>query len=569
MATQIEKKMQSRLNELYANEGRITRLIEQYQNQLVDDDLAESEREGLEKLLTAETINLEKIKDEIDEINGEVNELKEKENDAKEHKWKDIVPLLEKAQQDTHMSYCVESNKFIYCMDMASDIVDEVTGERYTVMNPQFRQFEGNKVERVVSKLINKFLSDSSFRIIKWFMTNNKTHFQETASFLYTKWSSDKVYNKARVISHFWAEPDFENQESYNKDFDTLLYSVGGGKQENIDHLEQWVAYKYLFPERVANTPNLDICGPTGANGKGRYLELCKTIFTYGCVTPATSKELSDGFNASWEMSTIIYFDEPTEKELPINKVKNATGGEEQRIEKKGVDAYTADRNYSMMAISNNLEGVFRLAGTGMAGQDRRFSVISTDIVLIDEIMRRENCTFEQATIRVNQIAQLVKDRKEVRKWLAHVIIKHNVIDMKILNPLHGVDYHKRFEDQKDTVQQVFDCLLPTITQCGVITIDVLQQAINELANIKHVMTPQKVKNRFQQYLDQNKIKYEYVKNTRINLLYNGEIVETLQKHHYKLENSNTNFGLDYSMFSNMIPGKGKKLTQQDFTIQI
>jgi hypothetical protein len=182
-------------------------------------------------------------------------------------------------------------------------------------------------------------------------------------------------------------------------------------------------------------------------------------VFTYGCVTPATAKELQDGFNASWEMSTIIYFDEPTEKELPTNKVKNATGGEEQRIEKKGVDAYTADRNYNIMALSNNEEGVFRLTGTGMAGQDRRYSVVSTDIILIDEIMKREHCSFEQATVRVNQIAQLVKDRKEVRKWLAHVIMKHNIVDMKILNPLHGVDYQKRFEDQKDTVQQVFDVL--------------------------------------------------------------------------------------------------------------
>jgi phage/plasmid-associated DNA primase len=454
-------------------------------------------------------------------------------------------------------------------MDMASDIIDEMTGERYTVMNPQFRQFEGNKIERVMSKLISKFLSDSSFRIIKWFMTNNKTHFQETASFLYAKWSSDKVYNKARVISYFWAEPDFINAQDYNKDVDTLLYSVSGGKQENIDHLEQWIAYKYLFPERVANTPNLDICGPLGANGKGRYLELCKTVFTYGCVTPATAKELSDGFNASWEMSTIIYFDEPTEKELPTNKVKNATGGEEQRIEKKGVDAYTADRNYNIMALSNNEEGVFRLAGNGMAGQDRRYSVVSTDIILIDEIIKRENCTFEEATVRVNQIAQLVKDRKEVRKWLAHVIMKHNVMDMKILHPLHGEDYHKRFEDQKDTVQQVFDALLPTILYCGVMTIDVLQQAVQELGNMKTIMTPQKIKQRFQKYLDQHKIKYEYVKNTRISLLHKGEVSETLQKHHYRLTSSNTNYGLEYSMFSSVIPNKGTKLTQQDFTIQI
>jgi hypothetical protein len=569
MAKQIEKQMQDRLNQMYATEGRLKRQIQEYNNQLTE-DLSIHQREELEKLLTAAQVNLSQTEDEIDRINGDVDELKEKEREATEYKWKDVEPLLKEAVEKHYMSYCVESNKFVYCMDMASKIKDDISGQEYVVVNPQFRQFEAVRAERVISKLIGKFLTDANYRIIKWFMTNEgKTHFQATASFLYSKWNSDKVYNKANVIQHFWVKPDIVNYESYHKDFDLLMYCVGGGKQENIDHLEQWAVYKSWFPERVANTPNLDICGPLGANGKGRYLELCKTIFTYGCVSPGTAKELNDGFNASWEMSTLVYFDEPTEKELPSAKVKNATGGEEQRIEKKGVDAYTADRNYSILALSNNELGVFHLNGGGMAGQDRRFSVISTDVVMIDEIMKRENCTFEEATIRVNNIAQLVKDRNEVAKWMGHVMVKHSVPAMKILAPLHGQDYQKRFEDQKDTIQLVFDAFMPVFNHCGIITLDVLTQAIHELTN-NTKLNIQTISKKFQRYLDQNKIKYEYLKKERIQLLFDGnDTYTTVQKNCFKLPISNTNYGLDYKLFSNVTPDKNTKLTQQDFTISI
>jgi hypothetical protein len=533
MAKQIEKHMQDKLNTLYATEGRLKREIQDYYKQL-ENDISQQQREEIEKLLNASEVNLSRIEDEIEITNGDVDELKEKEREASEYKWKDIVPLLEEAVKKHHMSYCVETNKFVYCMDMASKIKDDISGHEYVVVNPQFRQFDAARLDKVISKLIGKFLTDANYKIIKWFMTTpNVTHFQATASFLYSKWNSDKVYNKANVIQEFWVQPDTVNYMSYNKDFDILMYCVGGGKQENIEHLEQWAVYKRWFPERVANTPNLDICGPLGANGKGRYLELCKTIFTYGCVSPGTAKELNDGFNASWEMSTLVYFDEPTDKELPTSKVKNATGGEEQRIEKKGVDAYTADRNYSILALSNNEKGVFHLSGGGMAGQDRRFSVISTDVVMIDEIMKRENCTFEQATIRVNNIAQLVKDRNEVAKWMGHVMIKHSIPLMKILPPLHGIDYHKRFEDQKDKTNLVFDKLLPIFKQNGCMPIVFIVQILDILLStdnkpIKH--QSKSVSTKFKTYLQRNRIDFGHEEKQNIRIIYDGMVTDTLKQ---------------------------------------
>jgi phage/plasmid-associated DNA primase len=346
-----------------------------------------------------------------------------------------------------------------------------------------------------------------------------------------------------------------------------LLYCLCGGKEENVKHIEQWLAYKWMYPQRNANIPNLDIGGYPGGNGKGRFIELLKTIFTHGCVVPAALKELTDGFNASWETAVILYYDEPASNELPEGKLKNATGGEEQRIEKKGVDAYTADRNYNMIFTSNNPNGVIKLAGTGGSGEDRRWSVMTTDKVMVDEIMTA-GLDEEGAKVRTNEINNLLKDRSEVGKWLYHLIKRHDTENMGILRPLHGQDYQKRFEDQKDTVQLVFDSLMPTFNHCGVMTLDVLTQAVHELTN-NTKLSSQQIAKRFTRYLDQSKTKYEYLKKERIHLLYDGSVSETLQKNCFRLSSSNTNYGLEYKMFTNTVPNKNTKLVSADFTISI
>lgn len=569
----LTKKMQDELNDCYANEGRLKRVLEELRNQFEDPEINQYEKESLSRMIMAEEINLEKTLDKIDEIRGEQKELSEKEKEAKEFRWKDIQPLVEEAAKKHYMSYCVENNKFVYCMDMASRIKDE-TGNEFVVVNPQFRMFEATRIQQVVSKLIGKYMTDNQHQLIKWFMTNDGyTHFQATASFMTAKWSSDKVYNKASVISKFWVEPDMINYKDYNKDFDLLIYSVAGGKQENIDHLEQWPLYKYWYPERVANTPNLDICGPLGANGKGRYLEICKTIFTYGCVSPGTSKELSDGFNSSWEMSTLIYFDEPTEKELPHNKVKNVTGGDEQRIEKKGIDSYTADRNYSIMALSNNERGVFQLEGTGMAGQDRRFSVISTDIVLIDEIVKRENCTMEQATIRANEIAQLVKDRKEVAKWMGHIMVKHNIAEMKILRPLHGKDYQKRFEGQKDKLEQIFDKILPIFAGTGAMPVMFLTKICEALLSQEHKkahVTNQGISSKFTLYLQKHRVDFGHEQKKNIKITFKNKPGLTLeQKSIFYHDKNNIVDTMEFSTLCNDIYHKDFVFTKENINISL
>lgn len=493
-------------------------------------------------------LDLKELGDIVEEINQITKKLTQKEESE----------LIENLIKKNHIGYLIEDNKFIYCLQMA---VENNNG----VVNPQFRTVETSKIVNVLNKMANHKLQTDPYNVQSLFQVTKNDYYGMTGSFNDEKWDNTMVYNKMSVIREFWVKETTDT--NYNPDFDFLMYCVGGGKQENIEHLEKWIAYKWKYPQRNANIPNIDLGGYPGGNGKGRFIELLKTIFTHGCVVPAALKELTDGFNASWETAVILYYDEPASGELPEGKLKNATGGEEQRIEKKGIDAYTADRNYNMIFTSNNPNGVVKLAGTGSSGEDRRWSVVTTDKVMVDEIMVA-GLNNEQAKVRTNEINNLIKNREEVSKWLSHLLIKHDIDNLQILHSLHGVDYNKRFEDQKDTVQLVFDSLMPTFTECGILTLDVLTQAVHELTN-NTKLSSQQIAKRFTRYLDQSKTKYEYVKKERIHLLYDGSNSETVQKNCYKLPSSNTNYGLDYKLFSNVIPNKTTKLTASDFTISI
>jgi hypothetical protein len=549
MDAQTKKKITSKRQEKREALGEISELQDNLQSLPIE------EQHKIE-------LKIDRLKNKVEILELELEELGDTSDELLTAKKRMTTEqervVIENLIKQNYIGYLIEDNKYIYCLQMANDNTNGI-------VNPQFRIVEGGKIVPVLNKMGDCQLHSDSHSISRLFQITKNDYYGMTGSFNSEKWNESLVYNKMKIIENFWVQPC--DDTNYNSDFDFLMYCVGGGKVENIEHLEKWIAYKWRYPERNANIPNIDLGGYPGGNGKGRFVELLKTIFTHGCVVPAALKELTDGFNASWETAVILYYDEPANNELPEGKLKNATGGEEQRIEKKGVDAYTADRNYNMIFTSNNPNGVIKLAGTGSSGEDRRWSVLTTNKVMVDEIMIA-GMDQEQAKVRTNEINNLLKNREEVSKWLSNLLIKHDIENMQILYPLHGQDYQKRFEDQKDTVQLVFDSLMSVLSECGVLTLDVLVQAVHELTN-NTKLTRQKIDSRFQRYLEQNRIKFEYMKNTRLNLLYKGQFVETVQKSYYQLSQSNTDFGLDYALFSTVVPSKKTKLTVNDFTIMV
>lgn len=462
----------------------------------------------LDKLAAAEAKqNIKLAEDAITELNKSRNELttaiKNEEQASTLAEEKEIIKDL---VNKFYVGYLLNEGRYMYCRDVA------VPGTN--IVNPIFQTVEAHKFGRVLNKMASKRLRLGTRaladELADYFQDCRRDYTMTTCSFNSAKWNSAEVYNKAGVIMNYWVVPDFEHMEQYDKRFDFLMHTVGGGKKENISHLEQWIGYKRLNPDRVANTPNLDIGGYPGGNGKGRIVELCKTIFTNPCVSAATLDELTK-FNAAWEMSVLLYYDEPEQNELPEGKLKNATGSEDIRIEKKGIDSTMADRNYSIMFLSNNPNGVVKLAGTGSSGEDRRYSVMTTNLVMVDEAIKQGFAKdINEAKVFVNSINDLIKNRGEVAKWLAHIIMKHNTADIQVLQPLHGVDYHSRFDDQKTNLDIAFDSLKPVFLKNKLMPLEVLRETVIVITGWDK-LSDKTLKQDWKRYLEKNKIDAVYL----------------------------------------------------------
>jgi len=522
-------------------------LEEKQKWQKVIDDIetrkALNKPDKLDRVALAEAkTNIKLASDAITELNKARAEINTAEtNEQQANTIAEEKAVIRKLVDDYYIGYLLAEGKYMYCRDVAEPGKD--------IVNPVFQIVEAHKFGRILNKMAQtrlkmgtRVLADE---LADYFQDCRKDYTMTTCSFNRAKWNSSEVYNKAGVIMNFWIMPDFDNMESYDKRFDFLLRCIGGGKQENIDHLEKWVGYKRLYPDRVANTPNLDIGGYPGGNGKGRFVELCKTIFTNPCVSAANLDELSK-FNAAWEMAALLYYDEPEQNELPEGKLKNATGSEDIRIEKKGIDSTMADRTYSLIFLSNNPNGVVKLAGTGSSGEDRRYSVLVTNLVMVDEA-EKLGMTNEEAKVFVNGVNDLIKNRAEVAKWLGHIIAKHNIADINVLQPLHGQDYKARFNDQKSLLDIAFDFLMPVFVKNGIMPFELLKSSVIALTGWEN-LKDKTIKQDWKRYLEKNKVHSDYLdgdSRAYINYTWNGQSAVKVQKSAYVLQGvSSTEFDL-------------------------
>ena len=389
---------------------------------------------------------------------------------------------IEKAVNDNHIGYITAGRKFTWCKNTSSD------PDR--ICNPQFTDSSEFEIIRTLNKMTGRQISLSKDEVIDHLEKLGRAYFNTTASMNTIKYNGNDYYNRATVIRNFWVTPEKalphhegpQEEEWEQKLFDFLIYCVGGGKQENVDHLEQWVLHKLRYPEKSASTPNLDIGGRPGGNGKGLFVSLCRTIFTSPCVVSAAVKEAGDNFNANLEMAVIVNYDEPKEGELSDSVLKKSTGSEEMRLEKKGVDAVTVDRLANMIYTSNNEKGVAKLAGTGRGGEDRRWSVITTNISMTTEALRRFGCSEDEALTVVNHIAvDLIKDSRAVARWLKRIEEKHNtrLPEQKLeLKALHGSDYRERVLDQKSRDELMWDAIVERAITDGGITDTLLNEVM-------------------------------------------------------------------------------------------
>ena len=380
-----------------------------------------------------------------------------------------------------HLAYLAGEDTYILIKNYSTD---------EKVVNVVEQRMNWNKMIGTFNHLLNapgKFNEMSSNDIRTVFERAGASYLLQTASFNIPKWNTNNVLNIMGIQKTYWAPIDSE--EEYSVFFDDLIHCLGGGKKENIAHLETWPAFKFLFPEKVGTTPNLNITGQPGGNGKGMFMLILQSIFTSTGVGLIKGKNIAGGFNALMKSKVVVVLDDEDGKTTPHSELKQMTGNGSLIIENKGIDAYPVDATASVLINDNGQAGSgVKLVGGGSSGEDRRWSIVKTEIPLLAYLQEKYSFSPEQAKELAEKMAVIFQDRIECGKWLAAMIRKHNVRGMPVLLPLHGQDYMNRLEDQKDNWSGIFESILPIINDQGFMR-------FADIKSIVELTTNEKVKN--------------------------------------------------------------------------
>lgn len=383
----------------------------------------------------------------------------------------------------------------------------------------------------------------------------------KTASFDNPKWDPKYVFNMLQVQRDYWAPID--QGTAYSPFFDDLVYSLGGGKTENIEHIEKWVAFKYLYPEKSKTTPGLNITGKPGGNGKGMFNVILTSIFTPIGVTVMKGKNLTGGFNAIMEGKVITVLDDERKDGFPQDELKQNSGNGSIVIEPKGVDAYSVDATANTIVLDNT--GLVRLVGGGSAGEDRRWSIISTELTLLEVLAERYDLSPEQSKALAEQMGKLFENRLECGKWVAAMIQKHDIYTNDVLTALHGQDYLARLDEQRDNYTSVFERLLPIFVNQGIMPFKFIKEIVEAETGDK-IRKPVTLSTKFDEFLSRQGFKNVEKTDTNVRIVFPGiPGIEKFKGAVRRIDATTNTF--DYSLISSEPYSKKSQITKD--TLQL
>lgn len=377
-----------------------------------------------------------------------------------------------------HLAYLTQNDEFIITRNVSShpdhmNIITRTYGAR--VIIPTIRSL-------LRSEGLNSNLKMTADDLVEFCITHDRSYTVTTSSFNTVKWDRN-VHNHMSDLRKFWVP--LVDADYISPVYDEVVHCIAGGKAENIAHIEQWVAYKYLHPEDTVNIPNINISGIPGENGKGLFKMLLKTIFTDGSVVDATPKEVVNGFNAKWRDAVILIFEEPKPGELPEHRLKALTGNPELVIENKGRDAFMSDANYNILFFDNNIDGSIVLAGGGAHGEDRRFSIIETGLSIPVYLQDKYGFSEDDAKLYCQKIAEQFRSRADAGAWLKKIIDKHQVHMMDQAPKLHGEDYYNRIANQTNEIDGIIAKIARAVISENVLPVRVMTEYIETVMGDK------------------------------------------------------------------------------------
>ena len=496
-------------------------------------------------------------KAELDNAERELSELEQELDTVLTAKKGGLRKQLEQVIENNHIAYIASDSRYIFIKNYSKT----ESRVNLVVQNLTWKPLVGilNNLLEIPGKFND--MDEADLRLA--FETAKASYMIKTASFDDPKWDSKYVFNTLDVQRQYWAPID--RGTDYNPLFDDVIYTLAGGKQENIDHLETWIAYKYLNPDKVKITPGLNITGIPGGNGKGLFGQMLTSIFTPMGVSVVKGKNYTGGFNAIMEGKVIALLDDEKKDKFPNDELKQNSGNGSIVIEPKGIDAYTVDSTASTIVLDNT--GLVKLVGGGAGGEDRRWSIIITNLTLLEHLAQKYQLTGDEPKQLAEQIGMLFENRIECGKYVAAVIDRHNVKNMPVLLPLHGEDYRARLLEQRDNWTEIFEQILPVFVNQGVLPFKFLVEIVEAITGDK-IRKAQTLSSKFDEFMSRKGFKnMEKVERATVLIGYGKyKATDKFRGAVRRLDETADTF--DYSMISTTMYDKKVTLTKDAIQIR-
>jgi len=504
---------------------------------------------------------------DIQNVESNINDLSIERDAILESKKKSARQVLDDVIKDNEIAYIASDDKYVLIRNYSD------TEKRVNLAEKTLAKEKIIGVLNVLSGVSGTFDDLNSVEIRQCFERNKKSFLIKTSSFDKTKWREKEVYNTILQQKKFWA-PIWKNEETkelitddYDTAFDDVLYSLAGGKAENIEYIEKWVAFKRLYPEKCKITPGINITGVPGGNGKGMFGQILTSIFTDKGVSTVKAKNFTGGFNQILEGKVIGILDDEDKNKFPHSELKQVAGNQSIVIEPKGVDAYSVDSTANIIVFDNT--GLVKLVGGGSSGEDRRWGIIITNSTLLETLIDKYQIDMDQArSLAKCYSEQIFDDRIECGKWIAHLIRKYDVLNMDVLAPLHGVDYSARLAEQKDEWTEIFDQILPVIVNQGFIPFKFIKEIVEATTGEK-IRKTNTLSKKFDEYMARKGFKdVEKASNINYKISWGKGMMSSIQKDRGAIRRIiSTAVTFDYRLISNTMFDKNSVINKD--TLQI
>ena len=268
----------------------------------------------------------------------------------------------------------------------------------------------------------------------------------------------DKAPRKLNKLDQsLWLKP---SAGDYHWLFDIVTYAMGGGKPDNIEHIERLIAFKFAHPH-CPTLPALVIHGE-GSLGKNLLVEYTlKTLFSGG-ATSGSVETLLGGFNTPLVGMIVVLIDEVSAKKVNHDKLKNMLGSSTMWVNEKQLRQYQTPAIAWYIISSNKHEGGIFL---DRSSADRRYSICYVEAGkdihkwISEKLSTSEKkVTSDEAAVWIKANAErILTDKAGVSHWI-HALLKKDEGQSQPL-AFHGEDFERMMDVQKP----VEEALIPAV----------------------------------------------------------------------------------------------------------